>query len=99
VSSYTLTEDARQDLLDIWVFIAEGNPDAADRFEKVLLENCERVGRRPDIGHVRNELTSRPLRFFPVRHTYLIVYDPATQPVRVVRILHGALDAVGELEK
>jgi hypothetical protein len=36
-------------------------------------------------------LTDRPLKFWNV-YSYLIVYDPATSPLAIVAILHGAQD-------
>jgi plasmid stabilization system protein ParE len=32
ISRYRLTEQARQGLDELWLYIAEGNPTAADRF-------------------------------------------------------------------
>jgi len=44
-------------------------------------------------------LTDKPVRFLLVRSTYLIVYDPATEPLQVIRVLHGDLDAVAQLQQ
>jgi len=43
------------------------------------------------MGQTRNDLTPLSLRFWVVHpyRNYLIVYDPATQPLRIIRILHG----------
>ena len=43
----------------------------------------------PHRGHRRNDLTSRPLRFWRVRH-YLIAYAPDELPLRVIAIVHGS---------
>jgi antitoxin ParD1/3/4/toxin ParE1/3/4 len=56
------------------------------------------VADRPDLGHFRRDLTDKPLRFFPVRGTYLIVYDPASEPLAVLRVIHGARDVLSLLE-
>ena len=39
------------------------------------------------------------MRFFPVRGTYLIVYDPASErePLEVLRFLHGSRDVTSQL--
>jgi len=34
-----------------------------------------------------------------VRDNYLIVYDPASEPLEIPRVLHGARDVVAELER
>lgn len=90
VNSFRLTPLARDDLFDIWVHIASENFEAADRLEADILGSCERLAKRPDIGHFRRDLTDKPVRFFRVRMSYLIVYNPAAEPLQIVRILHGA---------
>jgi plasmid stabilization system protein ParE len=42
----------------------------------------------PQQGHRRPDLTSRPLRFHPVRD-FLIVYAPDEKPLVVLAVLHG----------
>jgi len=44
---------------------------------------------RPGIGHVRQDLTERPLKFWSV-YSYLVVYDPGGEPLTIVAVLHGA---------
>jgi antitoxin ParD1/3/4 len=95
---YRLTPLAEDDLFDIWSFIAPHDLAAADRLENALYDACQRVAERPDLGHWRRDLTDKPVRFFPVRGTYLIVYDPASEPLEIIRILHGARDIPAQLE-
>jgi plasmid stabilization system protein ParE len=45
----------------------------------------------PHLGHYRDDLTTRPLRFFPV-FTYLVIYLPETEPLQIIRVLSGARD-------
>ncbi len=40
---------------------------------------------------MRADLTARPLKFWSVC-SYLVVYDPASTPLTVVAVLHGARD-------
>ena len=35
------------------------------------------------------DLTDRPLKFWSV-YSYLVVYDPASRPLTIVAVLHGA---------
>jgi plasmid stabilization system protein ParE len=44
---------------------------------------------RPSIGHARDDLTDRPPKFWSV-HSYLVVYDPTSDPLIIVAVLHGA---------
>jgi antitoxin ParD1/3/4/toxin ParE1/3/4 len=94
---WRLTAAAEDDLFDIWAYIAADNLEAADRVEGEILDACERVAGQPGLGHYRRDLTDKPVRFYAVRGTYLVVYDPATEPLEVIRILHGARDVVSEL--
>lgn len=47
----------------------------------------------------RTDLTHRPVRFWAVPRypNYLIVYDPDSNPLTVIRILHAARDAARHL--
>ena len=98
MKSYRLTQAAEDDFFEIWTFIAADNVPEADRLEVDLLNACQRVADRPDIGYFRRALTDKPVRFLLVRSTYLIVYDPATEPLQVIRVLHGVLDAAAQLQ-
>src|SRR5271157_5621313 len=98
MKSYRLTPKAEDDLFTIWTYIASDNLNAADQLEAELFDACQRLADKPDLGHFRRDLTEKPVRFFPVRRTYLIVYDPAKEPVEVLRVLHGARDVSWHLE-
>ena len=41
------------------------------------------------MGHRRDDLTGRPVFFWPVRD-YLIAYAPNKQPLWVIAVMHGA---------
>ena len=41
------------------------------------------------MGHVRKDLTNRPVLFFP-HYSYLIVYQPDVDPVRILAVLRGS---------
>jgi antitoxin ParD1/3/4/toxin ParE1/3/4 len=88
---YVLTPEAVVNLDEIAAFVADDSVDAAlqllERFERAF----ERLAERPGLGHTREDLTSRPVRFWPV-FDYLIVYDPASVPTRIIAVLHGARD-------
>ena len=42
-------------------------------------------------GHSREDLTKHPLRFWTVQPypNYIIVYHPKTDPLQIIRVLHG----------
>ena len=98
IKGFVLSDEARSDLFGVWVFVASGNPLAADRLEQDIMRACALLARQPGIGHRRRDLCAdASVRFHTVRVWYLIVYEIGTAPLRIVRILHGARDVAGEL--
>lgn len=98
MKEYEFSVEARDDLLEIWAYIAADNTAAADRVEKELYEACEMLAKNPGAGHKRADLTAEPVLFWPVRGQYLVIYVRETQPLKIVRILHGARDVSAEME-
>jgi plasmid stabilization system protein ParE len=89
---FRFTPQASDDLFEIWSYIAGDNIEAADRVEDAIYECCAFVAEAPLRGHVRNDLTDLPVRFWTVQRypNYRIVYDPNTSPLQIIRVLHGA---------
>ncbi len=91
MTEFFYSPEARLDLLEIWEFIARDNLDAADRVEREIQQASSKLARNPELGHRRRDLTSKPVRFWPV-HSYLMVYRPDSRPLEIVRILSGYRD-------
>ena len=87
-SGYALHPEAFTDLDDIRDYIAQENPDAADRVMSEIFDTIRALVPFPNQGHRRLDLTSRPLRFTLVRE-YLIAYAPDEKPLWVVAVMHG----------
>ena len=50
-------------------------------------------GARPRVGRRRPDLLGGPYRFWSlIRFSYLLVYDPQTDPVQILRLLHTKRD-------
>jgi plasmid stabilization system protein ParE len=94
---YQLSPEARDDLQEIWMHIAADNPDAADKLEAEIYHACEVLAGNPGLGHKRPDLTDEPVLFWPVRGWYLLTYQRETEPLKIVRILHGSRDASAQL--
>lgn len=92
MSQYQFTPQALDDLFEIWSYIAQDNPAAADRVEEAIYQACELLAKSPLAGTIRKDLTSLPLRFWiiPPFPNYFLVYDPEAKPLQVIRILHRA---------
>jgi antitoxin ParD1/3/4/toxin ParE1/3/4 len=88
---FRLTEAARGDLAEIAQYIARDDPEAARRVLRRMREAMHLLAERPAIGHIRPDLAPEPIRFWPV-FSYLIVYQPDSRPLQVLRVLHGARD-------
>jgi plasmid stabilization system protein ParE len=81
---------ARLDMLRIWNYYAEAaSLDVADAMisdlERAMVELTENSG----LGHRREDITQREVRFFLV-HRYFVIYRPDTRPLRIVRVLHAS---------
>lgn len=94
MTTYRLTAQARQDLLDIWNHIAEDNEPAADRFFDLLIHHFQLLGQNPSAGRRRDELRSG-YRSFPVGQ-YLILFrlmdHDAEHGIQIMHVLHGKRD-------
>lgn len=92
MTEYRFTPQAVDDLFEIWNYIAEDNPDAANRVEEAVYDACAFLAQSPAAGRVREDLTVLPVCFWlvqPFRNCW-IVYDPQSKPLRIIRILHPA---------
>lgn len=87
--TYRLTERAEADVEAIADVIAGDSVDATLKVVLALEDAFGLLASRPGIGHVRQELTERPLQFWSV-YSYLVVYDPSGDPLTNVAVLHGA---------
>lgn len=86
--SYKILENAESDLLDIWFYIADDNPQAADRVLSSIHERCLLLANNSKLGTARPDI--RPdLRCFVVG-SYLLLYREAETGIEIVRVLHGA---------
>jgi toxin ParE1/3/4 len=83
-----ISEPAKEDLLEIYQYIALDNPSAAERLLKTFQEKFELLTKFPNIGGERNELIIG-LRSFPVGK-YLILYQSSDEYLEIVRVRHGA---------
>lgn len=78
---YRLTPHAQQNVEEICAFIAEDSVDSALRVFDMLERAFEGLATTPGMGHTREDLTDRPVKFWSV-YSYLVVYDPASSRSR-----------------
>jgi len=85
-----IAEQAIDDLMDIWLYIATDSIRNADRFIDLLHEKCSELCETPDIGRKRPELLP-DIRCLPVRR-YLVFYRVTEKAVEIARVISGYRD-------
>ncbi len=82
--------DAEEDLLGIWLHIAEDQPFNADRYLDKLQEKALKLAEFPDLGRDRSELV-KGLKSFPVDR-YNLYYQITDTKLILVRVLRADRD-------
>jgi plasmid stabilization system protein ParE len=95
VKRFVLSPAATADIEQIEAFLDLHAPHATDAVLDALRDAMRRIAAQPGVGHLREELTDEPLRFYPV-WSYLVIYR-VTDPVEVVRVVHGVRNVAREL--
>jgi plasmid stabilization system protein ParE len=91
MSRYRFTAQASDDLFEIWSYIARDNVESANRLEDEVYKVCAFLAETPLCGSIRQDITHLPLRFWTIQSfpNYIVVYDPESIPLQVIRILHA----------
>jgi plasmid stabilization system protein ParE len=84
---------AEQDIEEIITYLAQENPVVAQKFLDALFDAMDKLAEYPELGHLREDLTDRPVKFWPFKWHYLIIYKP-TSPLEIVRVLSGFRDII-----
>lgn len=64
------TAQAEEDLIDIWGYISQDNPAAADDLLDEIDGKCALLAANPDMGPARSDIAPE-LRYFPVGRNLL----------------------------
>jgi len=86
---FVLAPEAREDLLQIWNYIAEDSLEGADQVLVSLYDAFGRLARAPAMGHHRPDLADSRHRFWSV-YSYVIAYRWQTHPIEILTVVHGA---------
>lgn len=82
------TAQADEDLIELWVYVAQDNEAAADRLWAEFDRKLALLAEQPRLGAARPDIAPA-LRHFPVGR-YLILYREIDDGIEVVRVVHGA---------
>jgi len=90
---------AEADILEIWDYIADDDPAAADRWVDQIDRQFRLLATQPKVGRARDKLVPG-VRSFPFGR-YVVFYMSIDDGIDVVRVLHGArdIDAIFHPEK
>ncbi len=94
MTDYRFTPEAEDDLFEIWCYIARDSVAAANRVESAIHDACFFLAREPQSGSPRRHVIGLPVYFWTVQQypNYVVVCRPETQPLEIVRVLHGMRD-------
>jgi toxin ParE1/3/4 len=84
------TAQAEEDLIGIWIYIAQDNPEAANRVLDDIEQRFHALADNPLMGRLRPDIAPE-LHYFAVG-SYLILYRTVEDGIQIVRVIHGARD-------
>ncbi len=90
MNRFRLSQQAEQDLEDIWVFLTQQDELFADKQIAQILDRFPMLSQFPNMGKQRDDLLAG-LRSFPVQ-PYIVFYTKIAEGIEVVRVLHQARD-------
>ncbi|MDQ7831237.1 MAG: type II toxin-antitoxin system RelE/ParE family toxin [Desulfovibrionaceae bacterium] len=92
----TLLRAAEEDLIGIWLYIADEDQQAATRVLQSIEDAFRLLAGNARLGPAREDIAPG-LRYFVVG-SYLVLYREIPDGVEVVRVLHGARDLAAALQ-
>ena len=92
MAKYKFTNKAVCDLTQIWNYtLDKWSEDQADRYYRMLFENCKEVANNPELGKNYSGVTENLFGFKAGRH--IIFYRRIEDnEVEIIRILHEQMD-------
>jgi len=102
MAAILITPAAENDLINIWLYIARDNQDAADRVYEAAENTFESILAAPRMGTLYQAKRPRleGVRFFPISNfrNYVIYYREHPQGIEILRVLHAHMDKKKRLE-
>jgi toxin ParE1/3/4 len=91
MSSYSLSPEAKKDLLDIHAYTqTEWGRQQAQKYIYALEKRCDELAHSPHIGRERPELKPGYRSIAEGKH--VIFYRVSDSDIEILRILHGRMD-------
>ena len=86
---FNLTPQARSDLREILLDIAEDSPETAEPLRAGIYAAFARLRRTPGMGHFHEELLDRRYCFWNF-YSLVVCYAWESKPIQTVAVVHGA---------
>lgn len=83
------TPQSIEDLANLWSFIADDNPEAADQLLRDIESALALISSTPDLGFKLDQIGSE-IRCKPVRRNYLVFYQTCEDEIHLLRVLHSS---------
>jgi plasmid stabilization system protein ParE len=102
MSKVVFSKAARSDRREITAYtVRRFGVDQARQLRQSFQSKISALARTPMMGHRREELDppGRSFRYLTVMKSFIVVYEPADDGIRVVRLLHGARNLARELAR
>lgn len=90
MARYRFAPEAAHDIEHIGASLE--SPAAARRLMADFFAAFALLADMPSLGHIREDLTARPVRFWTIRKRYLVVYRTIETEVEIARVLDGHRD-------
>ncbi|RAM49252.1 MAG: type II toxin-antitoxin system RelE/ParE family toxin [Hapalosiphonaceae cyanobacterium JJU2] len=90
MNRYRLSQQAEQDLEDIWTYLSQQDQLVADQQIAQILNRFPMLAQFPDMGRKRDDLL-KELRSFPAQ-PYVVFYTKIADGIEIVRVLHQSRD-------
>ena len=102
MTSILITPAAENDLINIWLYIARDNSEAADRVYQAAENTFQTLGATPHMGTMYRSRRAQleGLRFFPGTkfNNYVVYYREYPQGIEFIRVLHAHMKKRKHLE-
>jgi plasmid stabilization system protein ParE len=97
MNHYIIAPAATRDMEEIFLYIAQDNPDAAEKLEADFFSAFAMLAEHPNMGNARPEVTEKPFLFWPVRRRYCVIYK-TTNPINILRVVNTYRDLAALLQ-
>jgi toxin ParE1/3/4 len=97
MSRYFVTPQARADLIDLWLYIANDRPGAADRLYERLQQRFRLLAANPGMGEDRSQL-ARDVRQTTLG-SYVVLFRFRPERLEILRVIHSARDVPKEFHR